>query len=653
MDFSRDYYGTISRYDKKYSFFEFAGIMHRLEFLWNYLICITIEIVSLVLCAFILLSFEGYTGLKIAITCVFLIPCALALYRIWVCRCRRMQDANCSPWYSMIPLFGTPGACLLIRPETIGNMKAERTPSDNKIFANIAKICVIFSLFSYVTNLHKVGCYTISQDYEKKLYLDDKVSLFQKYEEKSGFYYELICLDGKTTYVLVFDDSKSAKKVVSQIKFLSKNYPSTYESDISDDLWEYTDLDKIYVLRNDKVISKFPGDYSFDEILEFYQSNNCDSSLFSFYKIGEPFELKCAEPDSDQLIFYKDCYNGNIERAKNYLLKNKDKINLPLSETDRIRFTKYCIPDVKDFYSYPIILAAKSGNEKLVRYLIENGADVNLSDSFGYTALLILAKTGSAEIIEQLINAGSDVNVISSDKITAVAMAVGGQNPAVLKKLLDAKASVDFDITEREPLMYYARGNMEIIKLLADNGVKTTQVSSNGYNGLLGAVQKNNLEAVIFFLKEGIDPNIKFPEVNSCTVLLHACSEGYTDIVKELVANNSDINQQDEDGRSPLWAASREGYIDIVDFLLHQDNINIESGPDGSSPLMIAANHGHTKIVKLLLENGADINKQYNDGQTALFDAVRNNDKKMIELLLSHGADKTIKDKKGKTAFDD
>ena len=47
--------------------------------------------------------------------------------------------------------------------------------------------------------------------------------------------------------------------------------------------------------------------------------------------------------------------------------------------------------------------------------LIEAGADVNVQDEYGYTALMNASKKGHLEIVEKLLDAGADVNV-KSDK---------------------------------------------------------------------------------------------------------------------------------------------------------------------------------------------------------------------------------------------
>ena len=58
-----------------------------------------------------------------------------------------------------------------------------------------------------------------------------------------------------------------------------------------------------------------------------------------------------------------------------------------------------------------LLEAACEGNVNEVKRLIVDGADVNASDDYGWTALMIAAGCGHTETCEMLIAKGADVNV--------------------------------------------------------------------------------------------------------------------------------------------------------------------------------------------------------------------------------------------------
>lgn len=51
------------------------------------------------------------------------------------------------------------------------------------------------------------------------------------------------------------------------------------------------------------------------------------------------------------------------------------------------------------------------GHEEIAKILIQKGANVNLSDSNGWTPLFVAAASGHSKIVQLLIKSGADVNL--------------------------------------------------------------------------------------------------------------------------------------------------------------------------------------------------------------------------------------------------
>ncbi|KAI6122233.1 ankyrin repeat-containing domain protein, partial [Pisolithus croceorrhizus] len=51
-----------------------------------------------------------------------------------------------------------------------------------------------------------------------------------------------------------------------------------------------------------------------------------------------------------------------------------------------------------------------TGATDIVRYLIDQKADVDKTDSSGWTALHIAVSAGNEDIVQELVGAGADVN---------------------------------------------------------------------------------------------------------------------------------------------------------------------------------------------------------------------------------------------------
>ena len=50
-------------------------------------------------------------------------------------------------------------------------------------------------------------------------------------------------------------------------------------------------------------------------------------------------------------------------------------------------------------------------NIEIVKLLLEHGADINLPDNYGHTALMMASLEGNTEIVRLLLDQGADVNV--------------------------------------------------------------------------------------------------------------------------------------------------------------------------------------------------------------------------------------------------
>ncbi|VUC26305.1 unnamed protein product [Clonostachys rosea] len=84
----------------------------------------------------------------------------------------------------------------------------------------------------------------------------------------------------------------------------------------------------------------------------------------------------------------------------------------------------------------PLCLAAQHGNLEIASLLIQNGANVDISNQVGWTPLHICSKYGHAELAELLIAHGANVNATDSNGETALALASMHDQNAVVRLLI-------------------------------------------------------------------------------------------------------------------------------------------------------------------------------------------------------------------------
>lgn len=112
------------------------------------------------------------------------------------------------------------------------------------------------------------------------------------------------------------------------------------------------------------------------------------------------------------------CYFGHYDTAE-YLVKAGAPINSPARN---------------GLKAAPIHSAASAGHVRIVKLLLDHGADANVREQAGYTALHATAQNGDIEMIRTLLFGGADLTLKSDDGKTAmdIAMDAGHEKATLL-----------------------------------------------------------------------------------------------------------------------------------------------------------------------------------------------------------------------------
>lgn len=127
-----------------------------------------------------------------------------------------------------------------------------------------------------------------------------------------------------------------------------------------------------------------------------------------------------------------------------------------------------------------------------------------------------------------------------------------------------------------------------------------------------------------------------------------AAQKGHLRIVNNLLTKGVSVDEQDDDGRTPLILAAIGGHSAIVKTLL-DNNARVDYiDHEGRSAIHWAAIKCNTEILKMLLDvtkgmRGFDVDAYDNMGWTALHLAVERGFEAGMELLLDCGADVNFK----------
>lgn len=233
----------------------------------------------------------------------------------------------------------------------------------------------------------------------------------------------------------------------------------------------------------------------------------------------------------------------------------------------------------------PLADAAELRDSDEVTRLLKQGADLNVRQADGMTALIWAAYHDDAETVKQLIKAGADVKTTNRYGISSIWAAC-------------------------------LNGNSGLVRLLLDSGADANSKRDGGETVLMTAARTGILETVRALIAAGADVNAK--EHRGQTALIWAAAEGHADVVDALLAAKAEFHEPLSSGFTPLSFAVRNGHLDVVKRLIKAGaDVNramkeAKGGRDkpvpNTSPLMLALENGHFELATVLLEAGADPN---------------------------------------------
>ncbi|KAL6893648.1 hypothetical protein ACP4OV_007746 [Aristida adscensionis] len=167
--------------------------------------------------------------------------------------------------------------------------------------------------------------------------------------------------------------------------------------------------------------------------------------------------------------------------------------------------------------STPLAGAALFGELTIARYLLDHGADPNKMDDSGSVALHLAAKNGNEELIRLLLSRGARVDVAVSHG-TPLHIAASYGNTGAVKILLEHHADPNYA-----------------------SEVSGTPLVATLHSTKHGVSESDALECVKLLVKAGADVN----SANPNTPMLVATTNGLTDCIKYLLEAGADPNVPD------------------------------------------------------------------------------------------------------------
>jgi uncharacterized protein len=225
--------------------------------------------------------------------------------------------------------------------------------------------------------------------------------------------------------------------------------------------------------------------------------------------------------------------------------------------------------------------------------------------------LVISNDLTSINIALLLIKAGANINIQNKYGETALMIATYCNRQPVLKR--------------------------QIAELLIDAGADVNIKNKQGKTALIEATAYRMKDSIVLLINANANLNVQTPD--GLTALMIAADLGNPEILAQLIKAGASLNMQDKFGNTALILTIQENeYRDpslrsCLQLLMKAGaDVNIQN-KYGETALIKASYYNKKEIVLLLVNSGADLNKQNARNQTALDIAKEHRNQEIIELL--------------------
>ncbi|KAK8171995.1 ankyrin repeat-containing domain protein [Phyllosticta citrichinensis] len=220
-------------------------------------------------------------------------------------------------------------------------------------------------------------------------------------------------------------------------------------------------------------------------------------------------------------------------------------------------------------------------NLEVVRFLLDNGADLEDTSGMNGNALQVASDPGHLDMVQFLLENGARIEAPGQENGNALQAAAGAGNLKIAKPLIQHGADVNAPGQESGNALQAAAGagSLDIVKLLIQHGadVNAPGESTHIATALRISIVAGHLETVDFLLSEGA--KLEAADTPSGSLLYLAAYYGQTEIVRMLLGRGADVHELhpvspyslDPIPKNALIAACHEGKVTTACLLLEND----------------------------------------------------------------------------------
>lgn len=307
----------------------------------------------------------------------------------------------------------------------------------------------------------------------------------------------------------------------------------------------------------------------------------------------------------------------------------------------------------QEAFKSAMVPAIEEGDLESVKRYIERefvSIDETIADE-GYTPLQLAASEGQLEIVKWLVEQGADINAVNdvdtyyANPITYAAIRGFNTGDWKVVRYLAELPGIDINYSTRacewgsgSNALTFAcdtkdnngnNGNLGIVRFLVDHGADPCAKDEwEDLNAIEMAVLHNQDEIFDYFVEE------RHVKIENPTDLLDiAIANSNSHAVRYLLDHGANFRNID----GAIFKAVNSGDVNIVGALVREGATAHERDVTGKTPLHIAAQNGNKAIIEFLISGcGARVDARDNDGRTSLHLAADKGNLEAVECLLRY-----------------
>ncbi|KAL7789629.1 ankyrin repeat-containing domain protein [Trichoderma afarasin] len=354
-----------------------------------------------------------------------------------------------------------------------------------------------------------------------------------------------------------------------------------------------------------------------------------------------------------------------LDKDANLEPGNRDETRSPVMDSVEVggtlalvnaKFRPYNLDTFDDnwWYLSPLASAAEGGHEDISAMLLRCGAKIETKNDYGPTisALNVAVDVDHGSIVKLLLAHGADMEIRDEEGLTALQIAVKGRRPNIVHLLLSYGADINTRDEEGcTPLHKSTSLRSEgVLKILLANGADMELRDNAGWTALQVASRHDETKVVELLLANGADVEARDQE--GCTALHIATRFNQLSAADFLLSQGADIEAKNKHGETPLIIASRYRSQETFNALISHGADMAARDHTGQSVLswaMASSAFPAAEIVKLLISKNFTLEK-YDVGLYGgrmLLIAVEEDDASLLDWLLQYNVDVNYRDRLG------